>query len=35
VFGDGSVRFLPYSASALTIALGSRNGGEAVSLDAF
>jgi prepilin-type N-terminal cleavage/methylation domain-containing protein/prepilin-type processing-associated H-X9-DG protein len=33
VFGDGSVQFLPYSASALTIPLATRNGGEAVSLD--
>jgi prepilin-type N-terminal cleavage/methylation domain-containing protein/prepilin-type processing-associated H-X9-DG protein len=30
VFGDGSVRFLPYSASAVTIPLASRNGGEVV-----
>ena len=30
VFGDGSVRYLPYSASAVTIPLGSRNGGEVV-----
>jgi prepilin-type N-terminal cleavage/methylation domain-containing protein len=26
--GDGSVRFLPYSAQAITIPMGSRNGGE-------
>jgi prepilin-type N-terminal cleavage/methylation domain-containing protein/prepilin-type processing-associated H-X9-DG protein len=32
VLADGSVRFLPYSASALTIPLASRNGGEAVDL---
>jgi prepilin-type N-terminal cleavage/methylation domain-containing protein/prepilin-type processing-associated H-X9-DG protein len=31
LFADGSVRFLPYSASAVTIPLGSRNGGEVVS----
>jgi prepilin-type N-terminal cleavage/methylation domain-containing protein/prepilin-type processing-associated H-X9-DG protein len=30
VFADGSVRYLPYSASAVTIPLGSRNGGEVV-----
>lgn len=30
VFGDGSVRFLSYSASAATIPLASRNGGEVV-----
>ena len=35
VFADGSVRFLPYSASALTIPLGSRNGGEVVDLGAY
>jgi prepilin-type processing-associated H-X9-DG protein len=35
VFGDGSVRFLPYSASAMTLPLASRNGGEIVSLDAY
>ncbi|HZZ80255.1 MAG TPA: DUF1559 domain-containing protein [Gemmataceae bacterium] len=33
LFGDGSVRFLPYSASAATIPLASRSGGETVSLD--
>jgi prepilin-type N-terminal cleavage/methylation domain-containing protein len=33
VLGDGSVRFLSYSASALTMPMGSRNGGEVVSLD--
>jgi prepilin-type N-terminal cleavage/methylation domain-containing protein/prepilin-type processing-associated H-X9-DG protein len=32
VLGDGSVRFLPYSVSALTIPLASRNGGEVVEL---
>jgi prepilin-type N-terminal cleavage/methylation domain-containing protein len=32
LFGDGSVQFLPYSASAVTIPLGSRNGGEVVEL---
>jgi prepilin-type N-terminal cleavage/methylation domain-containing protein/prepilin-type processing-associated H-X9-DG protein len=35
VFGDGSVRFLPYSASALTIPLASRNGGEVVDVGQF
>jgi prepilin-type N-terminal cleavage/methylation domain-containing protein/prepilin-type processing-associated H-X9-DG protein len=35
VFGDGSVHFLPYSASALTIPLGSRNGGEVVDLGPY
>jgi prepilin-type N-terminal cleavage/methylation domain-containing protein/prepilin-type processing-associated H-X9-DG protein len=35
LFGDGSVRFLPYSASALTIPLASRNGGEVVDLGQF
>jgi prepilin-type N-terminal cleavage/methylation domain-containing protein len=35
LFGDGSVRFLPYSASALTIPLASRNGGEPVDLDGY
>ena len=30
VFADGSVRYLPYSASAVTIPLASRNGGEVV-----
>ncbi len=35
VFGDGSVRFLPYSASAVTIPLASRNGGEIVDTSAF
>jgi prepilin-type N-terminal cleavage/methylation domain-containing protein/prepilin-type processing-associated H-X9-DG protein len=28
LFGDGSVRFLPYSASAIVIAMSTRNGGE-------
>jgi hypothetical protein len=32
LLGDGSVRFLPYSASALTIPLASRNGGEVASV---
>jgi prepilin-type processing-associated H-X9-DG protein len=32
LLADGSVRFLPYSASALTIPLASRNGGEPVDL---
>jgi prepilin-type N-terminal cleavage/methylation domain-containing protein/prepilin-type processing-associated H-X9-DG protein len=35
VFGDGSVRFLPYSASAVTIPLGSRNGGEVVDASQY
>jgi prepilin-type N-terminal cleavage/methylation domain-containing protein len=35
VLGDGSVHFLPYSASALTIPLGSRNGGEVVDLGPY
>jgi prepilin-type N-terminal cleavage/methylation domain-containing protein len=35
VFGDASVRFLPYSASALAIPMGSRNGGEVVDLTAY
>jgi prepilin-type N-terminal cleavage/methylation domain-containing protein/prepilin-type processing-associated H-X9-DG protein len=35
VFGDGSVRFLPYTASALTIPLASRNGGEVVDLSGY
>ncbi len=35
VFGDGSVRFLPYSASAVTIPLASRNGGEVVDSTAY
>jgi prepilin-type N-terminal cleavage/methylation domain-containing protein len=35
VLGDGSVRFLPYSASALTIPLASRNGGEVVDLGSY
>jgi prepilin-type N-terminal cleavage/methylation domain-containing protein/prepilin-type processing-associated H-X9-DG protein len=35
VFGDGSVHFLPYSASALTIVLGSRDGGEVVDLTPY
>jgi prepilin-type N-terminal cleavage/methylation domain-containing protein/prepilin-type processing-associated H-X9-DG protein len=35
VLGDGSVRFLPYSASAMTIPLGSRNGGEVVDINQY
>jgi prepilin-type processing-associated H-X9-DG protein len=35
LLGDGSVRFLPYSASAQTIPLGSRNGGEVVDLGGY
>jgi prepilin-type N-terminal cleavage/methylation domain-containing protein/prepilin-type processing-associated H-X9-DG protein len=35
VFGDGSVRFLPYSASPLTIPLASRNGGEVVDISPY
>jgi prepilin-type N-terminal cleavage/methylation domain-containing protein len=35
VLGDGSVRFLPYSASALTIPLASRNGGEVVDISSY
>ena len=35
VFADGSVRFLPYSSSAVTIPLGSRNGGEVVDGGAY
>jgi prepilin-type N-terminal cleavage/methylation domain-containing protein len=35
VLGDGSVRFLPYAASPMTIPLASRNGGEIVDIDAF
>jgi prepilin-type N-terminal cleavage/methylation domain-containing protein len=31
-FGDGSVRFLPYSASALTIPLATRSGNEVVDV---
>jgi hypothetical protein len=26
--GDGSVKFLPYTAQPITIPMGSRNGGE-------
>jgi prepilin-type N-terminal cleavage/methylation domain-containing protein/prepilin-type processing-associated H-X9-DG protein len=33
VFGDGSVRFLPYAASAQTLPLASRNGGEVVDVN--
>jgi prepilin-type processing-associated H-X9-DG protein len=32
LFADGSVRYLPYSAEPLIIALGSRSGGEVVEL---
>jgi prepilin-type N-terminal cleavage/methylation domain-containing protein/prepilin-type processing-associated H-X9-DG protein len=35
LLGDGSVRFLPYSASALTVPLASRNGGEVVDLGSY
>jgi prepilin-type N-terminal cleavage/methylation domain-containing protein/prepilin-type processing-associated H-X9-DG protein len=35
LLADGSVHFLPYSASAMTIPLGSRNGGEAVDLGQY
>ncbi len=35
LFADGSVHFLPYSASALTIPLASRNGGETVDLGQY
>ena len=35
VFADGSVRFLSYSASAMTIPLGSRNGGEVVDASSY
>jgi prepilin-type N-terminal cleavage/methylation domain-containing protein/prepilin-type processing-associated H-X9-DG protein len=35
LLGDGSARFLPYSASAQTIPLGSRNGGEVVDVSPF
>ncbi len=35
VFGDGSVRFLPYAVSPMTIPLASRNGGETVDLGAY
>jgi prepilin-type N-terminal cleavage/methylation domain-containing protein/prepilin-type processing-associated H-X9-DG protein len=35
VFGDGSVRFLPYAASAATIPLASRNGGEVVDASQY
>jgi prepilin-type N-terminal cleavage/methylation domain-containing protein/prepilin-type processing-associated H-X9-DG protein len=31
--GDGSVRFMPYSAAAITIPLATRNGGEVVNSD--
>jgi prepilin-type N-terminal cleavage/methylation domain-containing protein/prepilin-type processing-associated H-X9-DG protein len=35
LFGDGSVRFMPYSASALTIPLATRAGSEVVSVTDF
>ncbi len=35
LLADGSVRFLPYAASALTIPLASRNGGEVVDLTQY
>jgi prepilin-type N-terminal cleavage/methylation domain-containing protein/prepilin-type processing-associated H-X9-DG protein len=35
LLGDGSVRYLPYSASPLTIPLASRSGGEVVDLSAY
>jgi prepilin-type processing-associated H-X9-DG protein len=35
VFGDGSVHFLPYAASAVTIPLASRNGGEVADGGAY
>jgi prepilin-type N-terminal cleavage/methylation domain-containing protein/prepilin-type processing-associated H-X9-DG protein len=35
LLADGSVRFLPYSASALTIPLASRNGGEVADLGQY
>ena len=35
VFADGSVRFLPYSASAATIPLASRNGSEVVDASQY
>jgi prepilin-type N-terminal cleavage/methylation domain-containing protein len=35
LLGDGSVHFLPYGASALTIPLGSRNGGEVTDLGSY
>jgi prepilin-type N-terminal cleavage/methylation domain-containing protein/prepilin-type processing-associated H-X9-DG protein len=34
-FGDGSVRFLPYSASRLTVPLATRQRGEVVDLSGF
>jgi prepilin-type N-terminal cleavage/methylation domain-containing protein len=34
-FGDGSVRFLPYTASPLTVALATRNRGEVVDLSRY
>lgn len=35
VLGDASVRFLPYAASALTIPMASRNGGEVVDYSGY
>jgi prepilin-type processing-associated H-X9-DG protein len=35
LLADGSVRYLPYAASALTIPLASRNGGEVVDFGPF
>jgi prepilin-type processing-associated H-X9-DG protein len=35
LFGDGSVRFLPYTAAPLTIPLATRSGGEPVDLHGF
>jgi prepilin-type N-terminal cleavage/methylation domain-containing protein/prepilin-type processing-associated H-X9-DG protein len=35
LFADGTVRFLPYAASHLTIPLASRNGGEVVEMAEF
>ena len=35
LFGDGSVHFLPYSASALTFPLATRSGGEVVNTGDF
>ncbi len=35
LLGDGSVRFIPYSAAAITIPMGSRAGGENVDTSGF
>ncbi len=35
LLGDASVHFLPYSASALTLPMASRNGGEVVDLSGY